>query len=114
MKTIYTLPRPKVRMTGRSKYTKSAIQCLAYQREIAWSAKALNLPRFPDGYLGLTVNFFVPKFHADLDNLVKAFLDGLQYGGIFKNDRQFVEIAAKQFIDKEEPRIEFEIEGVQR
>ncbi len=46
-----------------------------------------------------------------LDTL-KCLLDCLQMTGTIKNDNRCVKIVAEKFIDKANPRIEFEIEEV--
>lgn len=46
----------------------------------------------------------------DLDNAFKVILDCLQTCRAIKNDRLCAEIHARKLIDKENPRIEFEIE----
>lgn len=58
----------------------------------------------------LTVDVFFRSDRSDLDNAMKIILDCLQGCGAIKNDRQCVELHARKFIDKKNPRIEFEIE----
>lgn len=45
----------------------------------------------------------------DLDNCLKIILDCLQGCKAIKNDRNCVKVVAEKFIDKKEPRIEFEL-----
>lgn len=52
---------------------------------------------------------FFKSDQPDLDNAFKVILDCLQTCGAIKNDRLCAEIHAKKFIDKEKPRVEFEI-----
>lgn len=55
------------------------------------------------------VKVFYPSNRSDLDNCLKVILDCLQKAKAIKNDNQCVKIVAEKFIDKERPRIEFEI-----
>lgn len=85
------LPVPQLRMTQRSRWGCRAKVSLGYQQAVAWRAKG-ELPRpWPtaEDRIGVGLTFLMPEpFRADLDNLVKAVLDGLQYGGVVPNDRQ--------------------------
>ena len=49
----------------------------------------------------------------DLDGAFKLVLDLLQSSGTIKNDRYCVKIVAQKFVDKVNPRIEFEIRTVE-
>lgn len=81
-------PVPAQRMTQGSKWSKRARKSLEYQEQVAWEAKAAGIP-CTDREVKLTVRFyFNNKKHGDLSNLIKSIEDGLQYGGIFKNDKQ--------------------------
>lgn len=48
----------------------------------------------------------------DLDNCLKIVLDCLQSCRAIRNDRNCVKIVAEKYIDKTNPRIEFEIKEV--
>jgi len=86
--TVPGKPVPKVRMTQKSKWSPRAKNCLAYQKHVAWHAKAAKVPTFT-GDIELTVRICRgSRGRGDLDNFVKTIQDGLQYGGIIKNDRQ--------------------------
>lgn len=61
------------------------------------------------GYFELYVKVFYPSQRSDLDNSLKIILDCLQRIGAIKNDNRCVKIVAEKFVDKESPRIEFEI-----
>ena len=45
----------------------------------------------------------------DLDNALKILLDCLQMTKTIDNDRYCTKIVAEKFVDKENPRIEYEI-----
>lgn len=57
--------------------------------------------------------FIVDVYYAsdrpDLDNALKVILDCLQKCGAIANDRLCAKIVARKLIDKNNPRIEFEI-----
>lgn len=58
----------------------------------------------------LTIDVYFSSDRPDLDNSCKVVLDMLQSCKAIKNDRLCSEIHARKLIDKENPRIEFEIE----
>jgi Holliday junction resolvase RusA-like endonuclease len=57
----------------------------------------------------LTVDVFNSSDRPDLDNSFKTILDCLQLCRAIKNDRLCAEIHARKFVDKLNPRIEFQI-----
>lgn len=57
----------------------------------------------------IEVDCFNSSNRKDLDNSFKILLDCMQECGVIKNDRQCVEIHARKFIDKINPRVEFVI-----
>ena len=57
----------------------------------------------------LKVDVFFKSDQPDLDNAFKIILDCLQSCKAIKNDRLCAEIHARKFIDKINPRVEFEI-----
>lgn len=61
------------------------------------------------GFFELRLNVFYENQRPDLDNSMKIVLDNLQSCNAIKNDRNCVKIIAEKFIDKERPRIEFEL-----
>lgn len=105
-------PIPKVRMTNRSKWTEKAQACLAYQQAIADLCRVHNVPRLGTALLELHVKFVRNARLADWDNLVKAFCDGLQYGGVFENDNQIRRTEIEVEYTKDKPYIEFTIEAI--
>jgi Holliday junction resolvase RusA-like endonuclease len=75
-----------------------------YEDLVAWCVRAKHLPRLT-GPLRLEAFFYCTR-HPDLDNLVKALLDGCQRGGALINDNQVEEIIAVR-LQSEIPRVEF-------
>jgi Holliday junction resolvase RusA-like endonuclease len=62
-----------------------------------------------EGYFELHIDVFYPSQRSDLDNSLKCALDCLQKVKAIKNDNKCVKIVAQKFLDKLNPRIEFEI-----
>lgn len=61
------------------------------------------------GYFSLRVKVFYRSNLPDLDNALKILLDCLQMTKTIDNDRYCTKIVAEKFVDKENPRIEYEI-----
>lgn len=64
------------------------------------------------GYFELHIDVFYPSQRSDLDNVFKVVLDCLQRVKAVGNDNKCVKIVARKFVDKQSPRIEFEITEV--
>ena len=60
-------------------------------------------------YFEFHVDVFYPSQRSDLDNSLKVVLDCLQKAKVIKNDNKCVRIVANKALDKNNPRIEFEI-----
>lgn len=65
-----------------------------------------------EGYFEFYVKIFYQSQRQDLDNAMKVILDCLQSCKAIKNDNKCVKIVAEKFLDKSNPRIEFEIKEV--
>jgi len=63
------------------------------------------------GYFEFYVDVFYPSQRSDLDNSLKIILDCLQSKKVaaIKNDNKCVKIVAHKYLDKNNPRIEFEL-----
>lgn len=61
------------------------------------------------GFFRLRIDVYFDSNRKDLDNSLKATLDCLQACRAITNDRNCTEILARKFVDKERPRIEFEV-----
>ena len=59
------------------------------------------------------IDVYYDSRRPDLDNSLKVVLDCLQKAQAIKNDNKCLEIIAKKHLDKEKPRIEFEIIPIQ-
>jgi crossover junction endodeoxyribonuclease RusA len=60
----------------------------------------------------VVVEVYRPRRAGDLDNTLKALLDSLT-GIVWVDDSQIVEIVARRFEDKANPRAEIEMESVE-
>lgn len=65
-----------------------------------------------DGYFQIEVDVYYPNQRSDLDNSLKVLLDCLQKVNAFKNDNKCIRIVANKYLDKNNPRIEFELKSV--
>lgn len=63
-------------------------------------------------YFNIDVDAYLPTMAHDLDNIFKILLDCLQSCKAIKNDNRCIEIHARKFIDKRDPRVEFTITPV--
>lgn len=82
-----------------------------YENGIAWAAKAKKL-KFGDSLVKVTMRFYTAsRKKTDLDNFIKSVLDGLEKGGVYKNDYQVIEIHASRHVD-ENPRVEVEVRKI--
>jgi Holliday junction resolvase RusA-like endonuclease len=64
------------------------------------------------GYFEIYIDVFYPSQRSDLDNSLKVVLDCLQKVKAIENDNKCVKILAQKFLDKENPRIEFELKEI--
>ncbi len=69
--------------------------------------------RMIEGYFEFYVDVYYPSQRADLDNSLKIILDCLQSCKVIKNDNKCTKIVARKFMDKGNPRIEYEIKEVE-
>ena len=61
------------------------------------------------GFFEIHLNVYYENNRPDLDNCLKIILDCLQLCKAIANDRNCIKVVAQKFIDKENPRIEFEL-----
>lgn len=57
----------------------------------------------------LIINVYLKNSRQDLDNTLKVVLDCLEFSETIYNDSLCCKIVAEKFIDKEDPRIEFNL-----
>lgn len=61
------------------------------------------------GFFEIEIDVFYPNNQADLDNSLKIVMDCLQLVRAIPNDNKCTRIVANKFVDKDRPRIEFEL-----
>ena len=96
------------------KYQPYAIMKERYTNEIGWLAK--KLPVYER--VNITITWYEPNRRRDPDNITggqKFVLDGLVAGGAIKDDSQrYVNSILHRFeVDKDNPRVEIEVQEVQ-
>ncbi len=91
--TIPGRPVPMVRMTRRGKYVKPrAQQYLDYLDTVAGHCYTVRPRPLPWANVAVDAAVHIPAGRrGDLDNYLKAFLDGLQRGGVLVDDRTVTE-----------------------
>ncbi|WP_052217071.1 RusA family crossover junction endodeoxyribonuclease [Thermincola ferriacetica] len=90
-------PVPMVRMTRRGKYVKPrAQQYLDYLNAIAGYCYTVRPRPLLWDNISVDAAVYLPEGRrGDLDNYLKAFLDGLQRGGVFTDDKIVTEARVK-------------------
>lgn len=100
-------PKPKerprvVRVKGRL-VTFTPKKSLKYEHLVGMCARSAGV-RELEGPVSLDASFYLPtKRRMDLDNLLKAVLDGLN-GIAYADDSQVCEVKARRSVDSENPR----------
>ena len=79
----------------------------AYKEDVRWVARDAGA-QVLEGPLVVSVDVYRPRKIGDLDNVLKVLLDSMR-GICFEDDKQIVEIRARRFDDKENPRVELAI-----
>lgn len=74
----------------------------AFKEQVGWIARSLGAEMLA-GALSMSVDIYRPAKRGDLDNTLKVTIDSLQ-GIFYENDSQIVEIHARLFDDKKNPR----------
>ena len=91
-------------VNGRPIVSKAARE---YKIEAGWKAKAQG-QQIMVGPVSVTIAVYRPQKRGDLDNLLKVILDALN-GIAYDDDAQIVEIKARRFDDKSNPRVEIDV-----
>ena len=79
-----------------------------YRRRAASLALSAGM-RPVDGPAKVTLEVFRPRKSGDLDNSIKVLMDALR-GVAYRDDSQVVEIRAHRWDDKDNPRVEVQVE----
>jgi Holliday junction resolvase RusA-like endonuclease len=61
------------------------------------------------GMFAINIDVYYKDKRSDLDNSAKVILDCLQANQVIDNDRNCIRLVLNKKLDKEQPRIEFEI-----
>lgn len=98
------------RVTSKGKYARiyKAKALKDYEKSFALQCsihKGLNIQT----HFKLILDVFYPSVRADLDNSLKIVLDCLQTCEAVSNDRNCIAIEANRYVDKDNPRIEFQV-----
>jgi Holliday junction resolvase RusA-like endonuclease len=94
---------------GKRHGFKKSDEARVYQEQIAFRAKVAmrSMPPFT-GRCRVVLTLFYPDDRSDIDGSIKLNLDALQ-GVVYRNDRQIRRLVVDKDIDKDRPRIEFEV-----
>lgn len=84
---------------------------IAYEESFFWQCSKYRDKNISKPFLFI-VDVFYPSKRSDLDNSLKVVLDCLQKVKAIKNDNNCYKIIAQKYIDKDNPRIEFEIKEI--
>jgi len=79
----------------------------AYKKHVGLLCMAFDV-RPLDGLLCVSFTFYRPAKRGDLDNMLKVTIDSL-IGWAYQDDKQIVELHAKRYEDKGDPRVEIVI-----
>lgn len=100
------VPKARPRKGNGNFYTPAKSK--AYEDLVAWHV--MGKPTFEGDLLVRVIFFCSPrKTQPDLDNLLKSLLDGLQKGGLFRDDVQVAQIEAMRLTTERNPRVEFNV-----
>jgi crossover junction endodeoxyribonuclease RusA len=102
-----TLPYPPSANTIWRNYrgvTVTSQEAQAYKNTVGWLAREAGVVMLA-GDVVFSVDIFRPRQVGDLDNRLKLLLDSLN-GVAWNDDSQIVEIHARRFDDKRNPRVE--------
>lgn len=101
MITVVELPHPPSlnryyrNVNGRVLISKAGRE---YRKKVILILKITGVQSYDDKLLAMFVAWFPPdKKWRDIDNILKATLDSLQHGKLYKNDRQIKDLRVKQY-----------------
>ncbi len=88
-----------------------SIELKSYEVSFEWQIKK-HLKESIEVPFQIWIDVYFQSNRSDLDNAAKVILDCLQTSGVIKNDRLCEILVMRKHIDKENPRIEFEIKKI--
>lgn len=108
----FTLPYPPSANHYWRTTRNGRIYKTAAAKDYAWHVIAASGGRDPlSGDIALQIDVYRPRKSGDLDNRLKVTLDSLQ-GVAYRDDNQIVEIHARRFDDKDNPRVEVTVRSL--
>jgi crossover junction endodeoxyribonuclease RusA len=81
-----------------------------YKADLATRRCVLGIADVPTGPVRVTLDWYRGRKSGDLDKRIGIALDAMQ-GVFFENDSQVVELVARRFEDKSNPRLEVTVEA---
>lgn len=70
---------------------------VAFREAVGWNAAQQKAPKQLSGDLSVDIEAFMPdKRRRDLDNILKALLDGLTHAGVWLDDSQIVDLRIRK------------------
>jgi Holliday junction resolvase RusA-like endonuclease len=93
--------------TNRSGNTYVSGEAKRYKETVGWKALEAQVTPIKEAVI-IRLDVYRPRKVGDLDNRIKVLVDSLQ-GFVYENDEQIVEIHARRFDDKKNPRVEVKI-----
>lgn len=93
------------RIGGKSFYKSREV--ILYECSFIAQCKELN--RNIQGEFELHMDVYFRSKRSDIDNCLKVVMDSMEKGKVFKNDNQCVHLNIRKFVDKTNPRIEYQI-----
>ena len=106
---VYGNPIPKARARVVNGHAYTPDKTLEWENTIksCWTG-----PRFASGALSIRLDFYrANNMRADWDNLAKAVTDALNMVA-YHDDSQIVEAHVRKFVDKDNPRVEIQLERI--
>ena len=92
-----------------------SIELKSYEVSFEWQIKKYTSENETvDVPFQIWIEVYFQSNRSDLDNSAKVILDCLQTSGVIKNDRLCQVLVMRKHIDKENPRIEFEIKAISK
>ncbi len=97
---------------GKKSSLAKAKKLKEYERLFALQCKKYK-NRNIEGEFALYIDVYYDSKRPDLDNSLKVVLDCLQKLKAFTNDNKCVDIHARKFKDKDNPRIEYKLSKIE-
>lgn len=90
-----------------------SVELKSYEANFEWQIKK-HIKESIEVPFQIWIDVYFQSNRSDLDNSAKVILDCLQTSGVIKNDRLCSVLVMRKHIDKDNPRIEFEIKAISK